>query len=385
MEETQTTISENSGISLSLHPPSNANGVYIATGTSSAMNNATHGYANSSKPVTNSFSHASSTELTSDVQVASNNIALHALEKCKHDYHLIDVAKNYVVALRPWSFSASLVPLLLGTALAYKESNDVNIPVFFFTAIAILSVHGAGNLVNTYYDFMKGIDSKKSDDRTLVDQKLSPQEVASFGALLYGVGCVAVLLTCMMSKATVEHIALIFFGGLSGSFLYTGGIGLKYHAFGDIVILLSFGPVAVIFTYVCQTGLLKFSPFWYTIPVALITEAILHANNSRDIETDKAANVITVAIMLGPTASYILYCLLLFTPYIIVVILGVNMSKAFFLPFVSLSVAFRLEKEFRRGDLKLLPQRTAQLNVLFGISYIISCLLADKESLLGFD
>lgn len=307
-----------------------------------------------------------------------------ALEICSKEYNTVDVARTYLSALRPWSFSTSLIPLLLGTALGYKEINEVNLFVFFFTAIAILSVHGAGNLVNTYYDFKRGIDSKKSDDRTLVDQKLSPQEVASFGACLYAIGCASVLCICLTSKASVEHIALVFFGGLSGSFLYTGGIGLKYHAFGDIVIILSFGPVAVMFTFICQTGLLKLLPFWYAIPVVLITEAIVHANNSRDAENDMAANVTTVAIMLGPTASYILFCFLLFIPYIIIVVLGVNFSKAFFLPFLTLTVAFKLEKEFRRGNLKLLPYKTAQLNLLFGVTYVMSCLLTSKEYLPGF-
>lgn len=129
----------------------------------------------------------------------------------------------YVLALRPWSFSASLTPVALGSALAYKLDGSVDLVVLMVCAVAVLVVHGAGNLVNTYYDFSKGIDHKKSDDRTLVDEILAPQDVVMFGALLYSLGCLCATLLFFLSTLRLEHLALIYFGGLSSSFLYTGG------------------------------------------------------------------------------------------------------------------------------------------------------------------
>lgn len=129
----------------------------------------------------------------------------------------------YVLALRPWSFSASLTPVALGSALAYKLEGQVDLLVLLVCAVAVLVVHGAGNLVNTYYDFSKGIDHKKSDDRTLVDQILEPQDVVMFGAVLYSVGCLCATVLFFLSTLRLEHLALIYFGGLSSSFLYTGG------------------------------------------------------------------------------------------------------------------------------------------------------------------
>ena len=134
----------------------------------------------------------------------------------------------YVEALRPWSFSASLMPVLLGCALAHKTSGEFSPAILILTALCALSVHAAGNLVNTYFDFVKGIDNKqKSDDRTLVDQLLSKDEVVTLGAVLYGLGCLCFILLVFLSPARMEHLALVYFGGLSSSFLYTGGIGFK--------------------------------------------------------------------------------------------------------------------------------------------------------------
>lgn len=84
--------------------------------------------------------------------------------------------KTYLLALRPWSLSASLVPTLLGSALAYR-SHEFNFLTFILTIFTVVTVHGAGNVVNTYYDYVKGIDNRKSDDRTLVDHILSEDEV----------------------------------------------------------------------------------------------------------------------------------------------------------------------------------------------------------------
>ncbi|XP_038076958.1 ubiA prenyltransferase domain-containing protein 1-like [Patiria miniata] len=296
--------------------------------------------------------------------------------------------RSYLIALRPWSFGASINPVILGTALALKSHSELslspaNLVVFLAALVATLSVHGAGNLVNTYYDYLKGIDSKKSDDRTLVDGILSPDNVATFGQVLYIIGCLALAVLYFFSPARLEHIALLYFGGLSSSFLYTGGIGLKYLALGDLVIMFTFGPLTVMFAYTSQSGTLQLFPLLYAIPLAMNTEAILHSNNTRDMVSDRKAGIVTIAMCLGKTGSYILYTLLMFVPYIVFAILGVNFSLAYLLPFLTLPMAFSLEKDFRRGEMGKLPQRTAKLNLIFGVLYIIACLLVPRQAMPG--
>lgn len=162
-------------------------------------------------------------------QTGVNNLVSHS-PGTNHMSRMARVASDvrhkcaaYVLALRPWSFSASLTPVALGSALAYKLEGSVDLVILMVCAVAVLVVHGAGNLVNTYYDFSKGIDHKKSDDRTLVDEILAPQDVVMFGALLYSLGCLCATLLYFLSTLRLEHLALIYFGGLSSSFLYTGG------------------------------------------------------------------------------------------------------------------------------------------------------------------
>lgn len=92
-------------------------------------------------------------------------------------------SKHYLSSLRPGSFVISLIPVLLGALLAAKTTGQFSVVILFATLLTVLSVHAAGNLVNTYCDFVRGIDSKerRSDDRTLVDSILTPEEVVNLG------------------------------------------------------------------------------------------------------------------------------------------------------------------------------------------------------------
>lgn len=290
---------------------------------------------------------------------------------------------SYVLALRPWSLSASLMPTLLGCAIAYKYGHsDFNWLTVVFTSFTVVSVHGAGNLVNTYFDYTKGIDGRLSEDRTLVDQILSKEEVCTLGAMLYAAGCVGFLLLVAISPAKMEHLALVYFGGLSSSFLYTGGIGLKYIALGDVLILIIFGPISVLFAFMAQTGYVEWATIYYAIPLALNTEAILHSNNTRDLEVDRQKGIVTLAILVGHTASRVLYAFLLFTPYILFVVFGLRHSVWFLLPLITLPEAFRIEKQFRCPEtIRTVPRQTAKLNLFFGFLYVLACSLTSVHQL----
>ncbi|XP_013179725.1 PREDICTED: ubiA prenyltransferase domain-containing protein 1 homolog [Papilio xuthus] len=316
-----------------------------------------------------------------DITAAEGNLLQPPNEEVSSSRNPLMKVRTYVVALRPWSLSGSLLPTLLGAALSYRLPGESGFSwvTLLLTLCTVVPVHGAGNVVNTYFDFVKGIDNRKSDDRTLVDRLLSIDEVVSLGALLYMAGCAFFLLLVILSPARMEHLALVYFGGLSSSFLYTGGIGLKYIALGDIVVLVIFGPVAVVFSFLAQTGRVDWPIIYYAIPLALNTEAILHSNNTRDLEIDSKAEIVTLAILIGKTASYLLYAFLLFTPYIMFVVASVRCSLWFLLPMLTLPRAFDIERRFRCLDtMQYVPRQTARLNFYFGMLYIISCLFANR-------
>jgi len=180
------------------------------------------------------------------------------------------------MAVRPWSFSASITSTFLGFSLAWKETRSIDAIQMLFTTITIVFIHSAGNLVNTYYDFANGFDTEDSDDKTLVKKELSPSEIAACIAELYFLGMVSFLAVYLRADVNTVPLVALFFSGVLSSFIYTGGIGLKYIAFGDVLILLTFGILTTVFAFFIQTGEISMKVIGYALPLALNTEAILH-------------------------------------------------------------------------------------------------------------
>lgn len=111
------------------------------------------------------------------------------------------------MALQPWSFSMSLAPVALGNVLSWRETSQFSFPILALSTVVVLSVHAAGNAVLAYRD---------------LDDINSPKAMVQIGALCYVLACISMLGVVCISPAQVQHLALLFFGGLSASFLDTG-------------------------------------------------------------------------------------------------------------------------------------------------------------------
>ncbi|XP_065890369.1 ubiA prenyltransferase domain-containing protein 1-like [Dysidea avara] len=283
---------------------------------------------------------------------------------------------TYLSAVRPQMFPLSFIPVLLGAVLGYKCCSQFSSGLFFVTVLSIILIHAAGNLVNTYYDYMRGVDTSLSDDRTLVDNMLKPEQVVNFSSYLYALGIICVLLLMVFSNAHGTQLAIMYFGGFLVSFSYTGGYGLKYHALGDVVFIVVFGPLVVLVSFMIQIGIFSSLPLVLSVPLAFFSEAVFHSNNTRDMEADKKANITTLAILVGKEISYFLYALFIFTPYIIFIAWGINYSLFLMLPVITLPGALQLERQFRAGKLYENPAATARLSLSAGVLFAVGCLLS---------
>lgn len=282
----------------------------------------------------------------------------------------------YLLALRPLSYSQSVFPAILGCCVAYTDVLDVSVSTVLLTLLVVISVHSAGNLVNTYEDYMRGIDSSDTaDDRTLVDRRLSAETVQYMGTGFYFIGLLLFGGLCTISRTSATLLAFMFFGGLSGSFLYTREpAALKYIGWGDLVVVLTFGPLTSLFSYLAVGGTLLLSRWLIVVvlalPMALVTEAILHSNNTRDMKQDRLRKIATLALLLGYGYSYAFYCILIFLPFAFLTVLVAWCSPVFALPFLTIPLAFSLEKNFRMQQLKSLPRQTGRFGLLFSALYV---------------
>lgn len=217
--------------------------------------------------------------------------------------------KAWLLATRPKTLSAAAVPVMIGTAFAWRNTSEQFnwIPAILCLLFAwIMQIDS--NLVNDYFDFKKG-----TDDET----RLGPKRACSEGwitsdAMVWGI-LITTLLGCMTG------IPLILYGGLEMvmvgiacvvfCFLYT--TLFSYHGLGDILVLLFFGIIPVCCTYyVCMplhqqipTGEVIAS----SIACGLAIDALLIVNNYRDIDNDRSNGKITLAVRLGASKTRRLY------------------------------------------------------------------------------
>jgi 1,4-dihydroxy-2-naphthoate octaprenyltransferase len=285
-------------------------------------------------------------------------------------------------AARPWSFTATAGPVALGTALAFKIDDAFSVPILLLTLLTTLGVHSAGNLMNTLVDFTRGVDTESSSDLTLVKGELLPHQVAKLIAITYGIATAAAAPLCAISRAPLKLLLSMLLGGAASAFVYTGGPGLKYRALGDVLISATFGPLLVAFAYAAQAGSVSWRPLLASLPLTMHIEAILHANNARDVEEDLANGVRTLAARLGSERSFSLYAALLALPFLAPIYGAIRHSTLALLPMLSAPIARSLAADFKAGVFAGLPKRTAKFQFIFGAALVVGVLLPSPS--LGF-
>jgi 1,4-dihydroxy-2-naphthoate octaprenyltransferase len=218
----------------------------------------------------------------------------------------------WIQAARPQTLPAALGPVIIGLALAHGHSG-LNVLTALLTIICALLLQISSNLINDYYDGIRGTDTK---------ERLGPIRVTAAGLLPPSSVKKAFLITlalsffCGLYLMSIAGLPIIIIGlsSLFCAWAYTGGpFPLSHFALGELFALLFFGPVAVWGTYYIQV--LKFdhhdhlSVILWGISVGLIASALMGINNLRDIVQDKQAGKITIATLLG--AKKMRLCILL--------------------------------------------------------------------------
>lgn len=218
--------------------------------------------------------------------------------------------KDWMIAVRHWSFPASAMPVVVTLAYLFWMKEDIDWVNGVWALLNIVVFHAAGNTWSDYYDYKRGVDMKDTfGAKTLTDGMFTPKEIyrLSLGLLIVALAAGVGLL--LRTGLPLLYIGL---GGAACSLLYPV---LKYNALGDVVIFMAYALLPTLGTAYVATGLIDWDVLWIAIPVGLITVAILHANNTRDIQTDARAGIQTLAMKLGEKTSVILYCIETLFPF----------------------------------------------------------------------
>ncbi|MBI5725097.1 MAG: prenyltransferase [Planctomycetes bacterium] len=217
--------------------------------------------------------------------------------------------KVWFRAVRAFSFTASLTPVLLGAVLALG-AHDVRWELTPLVAMASVLIHAGTNLVSDAADYRRGVDrpGTHGGSGVLVAGLLTAGQVFFGGLVLLAAGSVVGLFLVWARGLTVLWLGL---AGVAGGFLYGGrSFGYKYIALGDVMVFLLMGPLIVVGAHFTLTGEMSLRPLLASLPVACLVTAILYSNNLRDIAHDCSSGVRTLAGMLGLRGAKIGYFIL---------------------------------------------------------------------------
>lgn len=285
----------------------------------------------------------------------------------------------WVLASRPATLTAAIVPVLVGTAVAYSLGEVRKGPALAALLGSIL-IQIATNFANDVFDHEKGADTEERLGPTRAVQAglLTPRAVrigmAVTIALAFAVGV-------YLTSAAGWPVVAIGIASILSGLAYTGGpYPLGYHGLGDVFVMAFFGFVAVCGTVFVETGSVPATAVLASIPVGAIATCILVVNNLRDRHTDVKAGKRTLAVRFGRGGALAEYVLLLLAAYAVPVVLAaLHRAPWLLLPLVSLPVALHLFRRVRAvegRDLNQYLAGTAKLLLGFGVLFAAGFYLA---------
>ncbi|MEW5828334.1 MAG: 1,4-dihydroxy-2-naphthoate polyprenyltransferase [Chloroflexota bacterium] len=287
--------------------------------------------------------------------------------------------QTWLMAARPKTLPAAAAPVIVGWGLAFADHAFRLGPALAALAIGLLLQIGA-NLANDVADFHRGADTA---------ERLGPTRVTSAGLLtpgqvsagMWSVFALAGLLGLYLFRVAGWPVLVIGLTAILAAIAYTGGpFPYGYYGLGEIFVFVYFGLAATAGTYFVQALGVSPAVWWASVPMGLLTVAILVVNNLRDIATDASAGKRTLAVRLGPAGTRVEYFVCVLAAYLTVtlaVLLGLFPLTAL-LVWASIFVAWRVWRVIQTNEgrpLNAALAGTGRVELLFGILLAVGLVL----------
>jgi 1,4-dihydroxy-2-naphthoate octaprenyltransferase len=270
----------------------------------------------------------------------------------------------WVLAARPKTLAAAVVPVLVGFSLA----RFAHWPSFVFALLGAIFIQIGTNYVNDALDFRKGADTH---------ERLGPLRVTQAGllsadAVLRG-AIVCFVLAAMCGVPLILRggwpIAVIGVTSIAAAYAYTGGpYPLAYHGLGELFVMVFFGIVAVSGTYYLQVLRFDRDALLAGIACGALAIVLLAINNLRDIDNDRASNKRTLAARFGRGFARVEIAVMALLPFALAALIGF-LGVLFVLPLALLVIVCGL-----RGEGRALNRCLAFAGMLewaFGIAFVV--------------
>jgi 1,4-dihydroxy-2-naphthoate octaprenyltransferase len=285
--------------------------------------------------------------------------------------------------VRPFAFTASVIPVLAGASLAWVK--DLwTWPAFIACVLGAVFLHAGTNVVNEVYDVRKGIDTITSPraSHAIVKGRISERAALLFAAVAFALAVVVGVYLVWLRGLPIIALGLL---GLIGGWGYTAPpLEYKNRALGVPLVFVLMGPLMVEGAYFAVSGTWSLTALVLSVPVGLLVAAILHGNEWRDIREDSRAGISTLSSRIGRRWAHYGYVALVLGAYMVLavtVIAGVlpawSMLAILSLPFLAQVIrSAELGATGQARAIAMIDLQTARLHLAFGTLLVVGLVLS---------
>jgi 1,4-dihydroxy-2-naphthoate octaprenyltransferase len=202
----------------------------------------------------------------------------------------------WIAAIKPPIYSVALVPITMGTLVAYRETKQLDWSIFLLFLLSGILIIAWLNLSNDVFDSETGIDINKT---TSVVNITGNKALVFWVSNICLIGAIFGLCAIAWLQEDWLVVGCVLLACCLG-YTYQGPpFRLGYQGLGEIICFICFGPLAVSAAYYSQAQ--TFSGFALAISslIGISTSIILFCSHFHQVEDDLAAGKRSPIVRLG--------------------------------------------------------------------------------------
>ena len=255
-----------------------------------------------------------------------------------------------IQAVRAPFFTGVIIPVILGSVLAWHSGYDFHWGYFFLTLVGIIFMHAGANTINDYFDHLSSNDALNKEyvrpfsggSRLIQNKEITPKGMLKLSLSLYSAGIIIGLLLAATRGMPILWLGLL--GFLLGFLYVMPGVNLAGKGLGEFSIYVAFGVLCVVGSYYVQAQSFSLESVLLSAPVALLITAILWINEFPDFNADEAVGKRHLVVRLGKLKAAKVYTGIMIATYVIIALLAIAYNYWLLIGLLMLPQAIKISK-----------------------------------------
>lgn len=227
------------------------------------------------------------------------------------------VVRRHWLAMRPAFLTASIMPVIVGTAWGQAAAGgQFDVAAALLAVLATALVHAGANVINDVGDELGGTDRVNTErifpytggSRFIQNGVMSLSQMRRFGVGLVAVAMLLGAVLAWLKGPTVVMMGLV--GIVLGVAYSLPPLKLASRGVGELTIAAGFGALPVMGAAWLQSGRFDLAALLVSVPTAMWVTAILLINEVPDLRADAIAGKRTWPVRFGVGGTRVIYVLL---------------------------------------------------------------------------